>query len=72
MRPSTALSTPPDATKLWRYLDLYHFLWLLSQQALYFANVNQFGDHWEGALPTGSIEGINRNSRSRLATMIGV
>jgi hypothetical protein len=54
------LRTPPDATKLWRYLDLSHFLWFLSQQALYFANLIEFDDRWEGAIPAGTSEGLKR------------
>jgi hypothetical protein len=65
--PHELLSTPPDNKKLWRYLDLSHFLWLLSRQALYFANVDEFGDRWEGALPAGSIEGLKRDLRSLAA-----
>ena len=52
------LTTPPDSTKLWRYLDLSHFLWLLSRRSLYFANVRQFDDHWEGALPAGTVAAL--------------
>ena len=59
-RQQTFLYTPPDETKLWRYVDLSHFLWLLSQRSLYFANLTEFDDHWEGALPLGSIEGLKR------------
>jgi hypothetical protein len=51
------LSAPPNDTKVWRYLDLSHFLWLLSRRALYFASVLEFDDLWEGALPTGAIVG---------------
>ena len=54
------LRTPPDDARLWRYTDLSQFLWLLSKESLYFAKVKEFGDRWEGALPTGSIEAIRR------------
>jgi hypothetical protein len=60
-RAHTLLSTPPDDAELWRYLDLSHFLWLLSQQALYFANVKEFSDDaWEGAFPAGTEEALRR------------
>jgi hypothetical protein len=53
------MNTPPDETKLWRYLDLFHFLGLLSQQSLYFANLVEFSDDkWEGALPAGMEEAL--------------
>lgn len=58
------LHTPPDDTKLWRYLDLSYFLWLLSRQSLYFADLIEFDDQWEGALPAGSIEGLKRMAAS--------
>jgi hypothetical protein len=55
------LSTPPDDTKLWRYLDLSHFLWLLSRKSLYFANLGEFlDDKWEGTLPETTIQGLKR------------
>jgi hypothetical protein len=54
------LITPPDDTKLWRYLDLSHFLWLLVNRSLYFANVLEFSDKWEGHLSASTIEWIKR------------
>lgn len=62
-REHESLRTPPDATKLWRYLDLSHFLWLLAHQSLYFANLIEFDDQWEGALPVGTTEGLKRAYR---------
>jgi hypothetical protein len=61
------LSTPPDDTKLWRYLDLSQFLWLLASQSLYFANVLEFPDKWEGHLSVATIEGIKRWVRETLS-----
>jgi hypothetical protein len=58
------LNTPQDDTKLWRYLDLFHFFWLLSRQSLYFANLVEFSDDkWEGALPAGMEEALRRMYR---------
>jgi hypothetical protein len=55
------LITPPDDTKLWRYLDLSRFLWLLSRKSLYFANIGEFlDDKWEGTLPKATIQGLKR------------
>ncbi len=59
-KPYPVLRTPPDETKLWRYVDLSHFLSLLSRRALYFANLAEFDDLWEGALPAGSTVGLIR------------
>jgi hypothetical protein len=59
-RHTKILYTPPDDTKLWRYTDLSQFLWLLSRHSLYFAHLSKFDDHWEGAIPAGSIEGLIR------------
>jgi hypothetical protein len=58
------LITPPNDTKLWRYLDLSNFLGLLYRQALYFANVIEFDDRWEGAIPAGTTEGFDRAWRA--------
>jgi hypothetical protein len=58
-----SLSTPPDNTKVCRYLDLSHFLSLLSRRTLYFANVTEFDDRWEGALHAGTIEALRRDYR---------
>jgi hypothetical protein len=54
------LTTPTDDTKVWRYLDLAHFLWLLRSRTLYFASALEFEDEWEGVLPTGAIIGLKR------------
>jgi hypothetical protein len=37
-----------DQTEIWRYLDLYRFLALLSQGALYFSRLDELDDKWEG------------------------
>lgn len=50
--------TPPDASRLWRYLNLSEFLWLLQARALYFARVTEFDDKWEGKLSRSFIEGL--------------
>jgi hypothetical protein len=62
-REHKALRTPPDDTNLWRYLDLSHFLLLLSRQSLYFANRSEFDDPWEGVIPAGTTEAIKRAYR---------
>jgi hypothetical protein len=47
-REHPVLHTPSAKTKLWRYLDLYQFLWLLPHGCLYFASLTEFEDKWEG------------------------
>jgi hypothetical protein len=54
------LRTPPDDTILWRYLDLSHFINLLDRRSLYFANLREFTDEWEGVVPATSIEAKRR------------
>jgi hypothetical protein len=50
--------TPSDTSRLWCYLDLSEFLWLLQARALYFARVTEFDDKWEGKLPKSFSEGL--------------
>jgi len=45
------LTTPPDEAKLWRYMDLSQFIYLLNESCLYFSELRQFNDKWEGAFP---------------------
>jgi hypothetical protein len=54
------LRNAADEVKLWRYLDLSEFLWLLTARALYFSRLNQFDDKWEGKLTAGLIERIEK------------
>ena len=54
------LETPPDDAKLWRYVDLSHFLSFLSRRSLYFAKLTEFDDAWEGAISEGVKEGYKR------------
>jgi hypothetical protein len=53
--------TPPNDAKFWRYLDLSHFLWLLSQRSLYFSKLTEFEDKWEGAVPAALLERYERS-----------
>jgi hypothetical protein len=45
------LKTPRDEEKLWRYMDLSEFIYLLSESRLYFSELRQFPDKCEGAFP---------------------
>jgi hypothetical protein len=56
------LATPADDKKLWRYMDLSQFLWLLYRKSLYFSELGEFTDKWEGALPKISEARLRENS----------
>jgi len=48
------LKTPRDEEKLWRYMDLSQFIYLVGESCLYFPSLNQLrkcDDAWEGYLP---------------------
>ena len=40
-----------DSIRVWRYLDLAKFIWLLENQKLYFSRLDLLGDPHEGSLP---------------------
>jgi hypothetical protein len=40
--------------KIWRYLDIPKFLWLLERKSLYFSRCDLLGDAFEGSLPSTS------------------
>src|SRR5215213_4849035 len=48
---------PEDASvRVWRYLDLPRFIWLLSTGALAFARVDSLEDRFEGSIPRAVYE----------------
>jgi len=49
--------TPPKNkdTKIWRYMDFSKFVWMLENEALFFANFKNFDDPWEGRLPYDNV-----------------
>jgi hypothetical protein len=49
-------SSPNEPRVLWRYMDLYKFVWLLENSALYFARADTLGDEFEGSFPETSKE----------------
>ena len=50
--PHESFPQPEDASvKVWRYLDLPRFIWLLSTGALAFARVDTLEDPFEGSVP---------------------
>lgn len=55
-RSHSFLKTPPDEDKLWRYMDLSQFIYLLSESCLYFSKLREFEDKWEGSFPNAMNE----------------
>lgn len=48
-------NSPEDEdVKIWRYLDIPKFLWLLEKRSLYFSRCDLLGDPFEGSLPSTS------------------
>jgi hypothetical protein len=60
-QPHPILRTPGDETKLWRYMDLSEFLWFISESRLYFANLEELPDKWEGAWPATFVKELERS-----------
>ena len=55
--PHESFPQPDDASvKVWRYLDLPRFIWLLSTGALAFARVDTLEDPFEGSVPPSVYE----------------
>ncbi len=54
-----------DDARLWRYMNLSQFLWLLSERSLYFATLAEFEDKWEGVPPLRSLEGFQQAQTAR-------
>lgn len=51
---------PGDATaKVWRYMDLPKFVWLLRHSQLYMSRLDRLCDPYEGSLTSKTIEGID-------------
>ncbi|HUS76489.1 MAG TPA: hypothetical protein VMY43_10835 [Methanothrix sp.] len=46
---SKILIEPPKETKIWRYLDISKFIYMLSKKALIFPRVDKFKDPFEGS-----------------------
>lgn len=51
---------PSDASaRVWRYMDLPKFIWLLKSSRLYLSRLDRLGDPYEGSLTPKTIEGID-------------
>ncbi len=49
---------PSDKTKIWRYMDLTKFIWMLDTKSLYFCRSDLLGDPYEYAIPQKSLNRI--------------
>lgn len=45
-------SPTDENVKIWRYLDISKFLWLVEKKSLYFSRCDLLGDPFEGSLPS--------------------
>ena len=45
--------------KVWRYMDLAKFIWLLKEKKLFLSRLDKLSDPYEGSLTTKTIAGIN-------------
>ena len=55
--PDEAFPQPEDAgVKVWRYLDLPRFIWMLATKALTFVRVDSLEDPFEGSIPPAVFE----------------
>src|SRR5437899_352460 len=50
------IPTPPDSTKVLRYLDVFKFIDLLTTRELYFRRLDRLGDPLEGTLPQSVVD----------------
>jgi hypothetical protein len=68
------LTTPPDETVLWRYMDFAQFIQMIETEALWFLRLDQFEDPLEATLTNAemdSIESIYQKSTGLLRTNAG-
>jgi hypothetical protein len=45
--------------KVWRYMDLAKFIWLLKEKRLFMARLDRLSDPYEGSLTAKTIQGID-------------
>lgn len=58
--------TPSESTNLWRYVDFTQFISVIEHECLWFTNMDEFDDPYEGIVPLKNIEGHIENIRNRL------
>lgn len=58
--------TPSESTNLWRYVDFTQFISIIEHECLWFTNMDEFDDPYEGIVPLRNIEDYIENIRNRL------
>ena len=53
--------TPPDDTKIWRYMDFIKFVDIIDRNKLFFPTADRLGDPFEGSFPKAYIDYFNAN-----------
>ena len=67
--PREGFPQPEDASvRVWRYLDLPRFIWLLSSGALAFARVDSLEDPFEGSIPPAVYDEWKSHNPDLIAT----
>jgi hypothetical protein len=61
------LSTPPNKTILWRYMDFARFVEMIESRSLWFSRVDQLEDPLEGTHTDAELAGIRKNVDKRFA-----
>jgi len=57
----SAITTPPNGTIIWRYMDFTKFVDILDKRKLFFSSIEQLNDPFEGSFPKASIDFIKNN-----------
>lgn len=55
------LTTPPNRTVLWRYMDFAKFVEMLESRTLWFARIDQFEDPLEGTHTDAELAGLRKH-----------
>jgi len=63
---SKILTNPPEETKIWRYLDISKFIFMLSKKALIFSRADKLDDPFEGSYSKPSIIKMRENCHENL------
>lgn len=58
-----SIETPSEDRPLWRYLDIGHYLSMLSTSKLHFTRSDSFEDPWEGAVPISFFQPFAEESK---------
>jgi len=55
------LTTPPNRTVLWRYMDFAKFVQMIESRTLWFARIDQFEDPLEGTHTDAELAGLRKH-----------